>query len=161
MIDVNCTYGFFAPVPAFWYLLTTASQELDTFGLINLVKEQTWFFNGHKSAIDVILTNRGNKFYVARCYELGDSDCHKMIVAILRSHIPRIQNKNIFYRSFKNFNKNMFLKELKQILHTKFDISVTNSSYENIIEIIVSLLDKFSPMKKNTIRSNHSCFMNR
>ena len=53
------------------------------------------------------------------------------------------------------------MKELKENSHTKFNISDTNSTYDNLIEVVVSLLDKYAPMKKKTIRGNQNRFMNR
>ena len=136
-------------------------QFMDTFGLTNLVKEKTCYFKGHESSIDVILTNRPTKFYISRTFELGVSDCHKMITTTLRAHVPRIKSKNIHYRSFKTFNGEKFLKELKENVDIDFYISDTNSTYNNLIDILVALLDKFAPMKKKRIRGNQSRFMNK
>ena len=66
---------------------------LDTFGLQNLIKDKTCFFNEHESSIDVILTNRPRRFYISKTFELGVSDCHKMITTSLRARVPRIKNK--------------------------------------------------------------------
>ena len=132
-------------------------QFMDTFGLTNLVKEKTCFFKGQINK----LTNRPKQSYISRTFELGFSDCHKMITATLRANVPRIKNKNIHYRSFKNFNGETFLKGLKKKVDIYFYISDTNSTYNNLIDILVALLDKFAPMKKKRIRGNQSRFMNK
>ena len=87
---------------------------LDTFGLQNLITDKTCYFNEHASSIDVILTSRPRKFYLSKTFELGVSDCHKMIITSLRAHVSRIKNKNVHFRSFKNFNKHQFLKKLTE-----------------------------------------------
>ena len=84
-----------------------------------------------------------------------------MITACLRTHIPRIKHKNILYRSFKKINSDYFLKELHETLYTSFYISDTNSTYNYLINVLVSLLDKCAPLKKKVIRGNQSRFMNK
>ena len=115
----------------------------------------------HEYSIDVILTNQPKMFYTAQTFELGVSDCHKMVSTCLRSKIPRIRTKNIFYRSLKNYDKDKFLKELSEKLNaTNFSNDVDNS-YDNLINSLVINLDKFAPLKKKKVRGNQSRFMNK
>ena len=129
---------------------------LDNFGLQNLIK--TCFFNEHESSIDVILTNRPRRFYISKTFELGVSDGHKMITTGLRARVPRIKN---YFRSFKCFNKDKFLKKLTEKLQNEFVIFDINSAYDNLVNILVALLDEFAPTKKKRIRGNQSRFMNK
>ena len=50
----------------------------DTFNLTNLVKSETCFMNNHKSAIDLILTNKPRSFQITNVTEIGVSDCHDL-----------------------------------------------------------------------------------
>ena len=73
----------------------------DTFGFSNLIKDKTCFFKDHESSIDVILTNRPTIFKNTFSYELGISDCHKMIGTYLKTTMPILKPKQMTYRSFK------------------------------------------------------------
>ena len=60
--------------------------------------------NNHKSAIDLILTNKPRSFQITNVTETGVSDCHKFIITLMESYISRLKPKNVHYRSYKNFN---------------------------------------------------------
>ena len=55
------------------------NEFLSNFGLTNLIKDKTCFFKDNESSIDCILTNNPRKYFNSKAYELGISDCHKMI----------------------------------------------------------------------------------
>ena len=138
------------------------SNFIDSFGFKNLINENTCFFKGNESSIDVLLTNQPRKFYGSKTFELGISDCHKMISSCLRSHVPRIKSKTIKYRSFKNFDTETFLKELGDAFQTTdFIKNSVNESYENLINQLISKLDKYAPLKTKKVRGNQSRFMNK
>ena len=46
--------------------------------------------------------------------ETGVSDCHKLITTFMKSYISRLKPKNVHYRSYKNFNEEKFLSEVKE-----------------------------------------------
>ena len=135
-------------------------EFMDVFSLSNLIKDNTCFFKDHESSIDVILTNKPRRFFHSKAFELGVSDCHKMIVTHLRAHIARLNTKNIIYRSMKNFNEEIFLKELSEQLES-FTCFETNMAYENLVDILEKILDKHAPMKKKKVRGNQNRFMNK
>ena len=136
------------------------SEFLDIFNLTNLINDKTCFFKDHESSLDVILTNKPRRFFNSYAFELGISDCHKMIVTNLRAHIARLNTKIISYRSMKNFNKENFLNELAQNLDT-FNCIDTNMAYDRLLNILISVLDKHAPIKRKKVRGNQSRFMNR
>ena len=92
---------------------------------------------------------------------MGISDCHKIVTTCLRVNLPRLRNKNIIYRSFKNFDKETFLKKLKEAMSTCVFTMDTNKSYDIIVNTIVMLLDTYAPLKKKILRGNQSRFMNK
>ena len=81
---------------------------MTTFSLKNLIKDKTCFSKDHESSIDLILTNKSESFLKSYAFELGLSDCHKMINATLRAHIPRIKTKFRLQSYFIRFLKNIF-----------------------------------------------------
>ena len=136
------------------------SEFMDIFNLSNLIKNKTCFFKDHESSIDVMLTNKPRRFFNSQTFELGISDCHKMVVTHLRAHIARLKTKNIIYRSMKNFNKEMFLNELNDQLNN-FTCIETNTAYDNLLNTLIKVLDKYAPLKKKKVRGNQSRFMNK
>ena len=136
------------------------NEFFDIFNLSNLIKEKTCFFKDHESSIDVILTNKPKIFFNSQSFELGVSDCHKIIVTCLRMHVARLKTKIVKYRSMKNFNKDRFLNDLKSDLQN-FTCEDTNMAYDKLIDIILKLLDKHAPTKSKKVRGNQSRFMNK
>ena len=67
------------------------SDAKDVFNFINLVKKPTCFKSQDGTLIDLMLTNRPRSFLKSQNFEIGLSDCHKLVVSILRA-------------SFKNYN---------------------------------------------------------
>ena len=134
---------------------------MTTFNLKNLIKDMTCFSKDHKSSIDIILTNKSKSFFKSNVFELGLSDCHKMITATLRAHIPRIKTKLISYRSMKNFDKEKFLKDLSKFTNNFTFLLNVNSDYERFIGHITKLLDKYAPLKNKKVRGNQGRFMNK
>ena len=133
---------------------------MDIFNLTILIKDKTCFFRDHESSIDVILTNKPKKYFDSKSFELGVSDCHKMVVTNLRAHVSHLSTKTIEYRSMKNFKKEDFLKELETHLN-EITYSTTNMAYDNLVDTLSNVLNKHAPIKTKKIRGNQSRFMNR
>ena len=67
--------------------------------LCNLVKEKTCFKNmQNPSCIDLLLTNNVYAFQQTIAICTGLSDCHKLILTVLKTTVPRSQPKEITYR---------------------------------------------------------------
>ena len=130
------------------------------FNLKNLIKDKTCFAKDHESSIDIILTNKQNSFLKSNVFELGISDCHKMITTTLRSHIPRIKSQSILYRSMKTFDKTKYMKDLKAF-SDNITLTGTNMDYQNFTKNVTKLLDKHAPLKIKKVRGNQSSFMNK
>ena len=86
----------------------------DTFNLANLVKSETCFMNNHKSTIDLILTNKPQSFQITNVAETGPSDCLKLIATFLKSHNSRLKQRKVHYRSYKRFNEEKFVSDVKE-----------------------------------------------
>ena len=101
----------------------------DLFNLTNLFTSSTCFTKTHKSTIDLILTNKGNCFQKARVAETGLSDFRKLVSTFLRSHFSRLKSKAIYYKNYKKFNKQSFLRTLK--IQTSVSIQTTQTRIVN------------------------------
>ena len=73
----------------------------DTLSLTNLVTDSTYFKSNKGTLIDLMLTNKPNSFYKSHCFVTGLSDCHKLIVNILRTSFQKLPPKFVIYRNHK------------------------------------------------------------
>ena len=64
------------------------------------------------SFIDLLLTKKPLSFQTTTVIETGLSDFHKMIVAVMKMHFPKIKPRAIKYRKYKTFNNDTFLNNL-------------------------------------------------
>ena len=88
----------------------------DMFDLTNLVDTETCVTNAHKSAIDLILTNKPSSFQKTMAAETGLSDCYKLVSTFSKSHYSRLKPKSVYYRNYRNFINSNFLKDFLSTL---------------------------------------------
>ena len=88
------------------------SDVKDVFNLTNLVKKPTCFKSQDRTLIDLMLTNRPRSFLKSQNFEIGLSDCHKLVVSILRATFKKLPREIITYRDQKRFNQDHFLRDL-------------------------------------------------
>ena len=132
----------------------------DTFNLTNLLKSETCFMNNHKSAIDLILTNKPRSFQITNVTETGVSDCHKLITTFMKSYIFRLKPKNVHYRSYKNFNEEKFLSDVKEA-NFSFKTSNSDENYLDLTKVFSNIVNIHVPLKKEILRGNDAPFMNK
>ena len=108
--------------------------------------------NNHKSTIDLILANKPRPFQITNVTETDVSDCHKLITTFMKSYIFRLKPKNVHYRSYKNFNEEKFLSDVKE---ANFSLKTSNPDenylvltnvFSNIVNIH-ALLKKKNPLR--------------
>jgi len=66
----------------------------------------------------------------------------------------KAQPKQINYRSFKRFNKDLFLTDIQNSL-------INTSSYASFENNFLNVLNKHAPIKQKTVRANDKPFMNK
>ena len=90
-------------------------SPMKTFGEIyklrNLIKEPT------STRIDLTLTNKPRNFKNTYMIETGLSDFHKMIVAVMKMHFPKIKPQVVSCRKYKDFHNQTFLGSLRYELN--------------------------------------------
>ena len=75
----------------------------------NLVKKNTCFKNpNNPSCIDLFITNSSGSFQNTTTLACGLSDCHKMILTVLKTTFSKAKRKETIYRNYKNFDLNIF-----------------------------------------------------
>ena len=86
--------------------------------LENLVKDKTCFKNGNNSStIDLFLTNYSLAFQKTTAKFTGLSDCHKLVLTVLKTTFSKNKPKKLFYRDYKKFktlmmNQRLFFQEI-------------------------------------------------
>ena len=87
----------------------------EKYKLPNLVKHPTCFKNPENlSSMDLLLTNKPLSFQTITVIETGLCDFHKMIVAVMKMHFPKIKPRVIKYRKYKTFNNDAFVNNLRK-----------------------------------------------
>ena len=133
------------------------SSFCEIYHLIDIIKQPTCFKNpSNPSCINQFLTNNANCFQKSSVFETGLSDFHKLIVIVMKSHIPKQQAKIIKYRNYKGFNETKFRSELTNILDLNIDESRNIEFFKNIF---LKVLKKHAPIKTKYLRANDSPFV--
>ena len=75
----------------------------------------------------------------------------------MKSHFTKLNSNTVYYRNFKNFDKNPFLNDLRE---TNFDLS-TNDPNENdrfITDTFIKTVERHEPLKKGFVRRKSNLF---
>ena len=76
----------------------------------------------------------------------------------MKTTFPKAEPKEVTYRNYKNFNNNMFRKELVNALNIGH---IDNANYKSFGTIFLTVLEKHAPLKSKFIRRNHVPYMNK
>ena len=132
----------------------------EIYKLWNLIKEPTCFKNPENPAcIDLILTNKPLSFKNTYVIEIGLSDFHKMIVAVMKMHFPKIRPQVVSYRKYQDFHNETFLDSLRHELNIQGQF-LNEKGLDAFSTICAEIFDKHAPKKKRYIRYNHKPFIN-
>ena len=132
----------------------------ETYKLRSLVKHPNCLKTPENpSCIDLLLTNKPISFQTTTVIETGLSDFHKMIVAVMKMHFPKMKHRVIRYRKYMNFNNDAFVHTFRKEL-TRQKKVLDEKGLDAFSEFCTYVLDKHAPLRKRFIRSNHKPFMN-
>ena len=116
--------------------------------------------NKHKSTIDLILVNNLRSFQITNVTETGVSDCQKLITTFMKYSISRLRQKNIHYRSYKNFNEEKFLSVVEEV-DFSFKTSNSEENYSVLRNVFSNIVNIHAPLQKKILRGNDASFMNK
>ena len=121
--------------------------------LSSLIDKPTCYKNFDKpKCIDLILTNKPSYFQHSNVFETGLSNFHLLTVTKFKMGFEKLKPQVITYRNYKNFNNDRFQADIKTC---GFDTKDINSFKETIL----SVFNKYAPIKKTYIRANEAPFM--
>ena len=130
-------------------------EFIENYSLYNLIKKPTCFKSKTGTCIDLILTNKKACFQFSDTFETGLSDCHTLVHTMFKSTFYKLPPRKIAYRSYKNFDNNLFIKEVDYHLQR----SLISDEFTYFHNIITTILNKHAPVKKKTIRGNDKPFI--
>ena len=129
------------------------SEFLDLYDLKNIVKQNTFFkVVENPSWVDIFLANSGRSFQNTNVISTCISDCHKMIITVLKTTFRKAKPKVISYRSYKNFYDNAFSRDLR-------DQVVNWGNYTELAQGTLEVLNMHAPKKKRIVRANELPYM--
>ena len=142
--------------------LDKLNELCDTLGLCNLIKVSTCEMKGSSTSVVLILTNCKHHFKHTHGFETGLSDFHTTVVTCFKNTYERLRPIYIQYRSYRNFDRNEFLSDLKNVSFEEA-LSSTNSeqAYEKFKELCSEVVDNHAPLKQRVIRGNQAPFMSK
>ena len=120
---------------------TALRNFCDLYEQKNLVSEPTCFKNPDTpSCIDLFLTNCSRSFQDTQVIETSLSDFHKMNLTVFKMLFTKQKHETIFFRELMKHDLN-------------------NIDYEDVHEIVLSILNAHAPLKKKHLRANHAGFV--
>ena len=133
------------------------NEFCQTYNLESIVNKPTCFKNPkNPSCIDLMLTNKQERFLKAKTVETGLSDFHKMVVSVFKTSFKKQKPKIVTYRDYKYFDNEKFRESLITCFSTG-----KNISYDTFENLVLQTLGKMAPIKQKHIRGNQSPFMNK
>ena len=128
----------------FWEISNVESSDpvlncfCNVYNLFSLAKEPTCFKNPYNpSCIDLFLTNLPRSFQNTLTIETGLSDFHKMVITVMKVFYKKQKPKIIQCRSYKNFDNQVFQRELSSEL-----LKVYQNLLKSFCQYLTSMLQK-------------------
>ena len=133
---------------------------MDIYRLEQIITEPTRITTDTASLIDVFITNSPQKVKWSGVIRLGISD-HYMIYVCTKDAIKRSPPKIVESRSFKNYNKFAFRRDLFDTLNStnlekKLDPNKERETWKNVF---TSFPDKHAPLRTRKVRSKHTVWL--
>ena len=91
------------------------SDSCVVYNLSNLVDGPTCFKGDKPSSIDVLLSTEPMRFKTPLNSTCSLSDFHNLTCVATKLHKPHIAPKTIYYRSYRNFDDDIFLNDVQNI----------------------------------------------
>ena len=118
------------------------SQFLYEYNARKHVKENTCFKNAlNPSCIDLFITNSPLSFQNTIAVSNGLSDCHKMVITVIKMSFKTHFLIERLYKDYKHFDQNKF----KNNLNEKLSEGISN--YESFQTTFIEVLNKHVPLR--------------
>ena len=151
--DLNCNY-----------LSETRNSDLrqlvaisEVYQLTQIIAQPTRITAASKSLIDLIFTNQKSRDVTQGVVDCGISD-HSFVYVIRKVAVPsNNKHKYITTRSFKNFNLDLFLKELESLPWENIEyLDSPDTMWDVWKRLFTSVADKHAPPRTKRVRHKPS-----
>ena len=131
---------------------------MDEFHAKNLVKEPTCYANPlNPSCLDLFITNSHRSFQGTTTVTTGISDCHKMVVTVLKTTFPKNESRVLKYRDYSSYCPVEFGKDLQRNLDL-----IESGDYQLFDDALMDTLQsKYPLLKSKNIRANQQPYVSR
>ena len=130
---------------------------MDEFHAKNLVKDPTCYANpSNPSCLDLYITNSYRSFQGTTTVTTGLSDCHKMVVTVLKTTFPKADPRIITYRDYSTYCAEDFGNDLQRNLNL-----IKEGEYQPFDDVFMNTLQTNHPTKKKTLRANQQAYVSR
>ena len=102
------------------------------------------------SCIELLLTSDSYAFQQITTVCSGFSDCHKIVLTVLKTSILKSNSRQITYKNNKKFDSLKFNNELKNVLMKENIVNFNNW------EVFESFRYKHAPLKRKLLKTNHA-----
>ena len=132
---------------------------MEIFGRDCLVTKATRKTKTIETLLDLILTNNKKKTLVSDVVDTQISD-HSLVFTILRSTAPKLRSRKVCLRSFKNFKRDKFIKDLQMAPFSIVDVfdEVDDKLYA-FEQLYSEILNEHAPLKQTVVRGNQIPYM--
>ena len=132
------------------------------FDFSNLIKSATCYMkNCVPSLVDVILTNQPRLCFNSLNFGCGISDWHNMVGVAIRGAAARVEEQRTKYRSFKNFDQNVFNGDVARIpSHAAYVFDDVDDIYWAHERMLTEVINEHAPIKERKLNAKKPAFMN-
>ena len=142
-------------------LMRKLRQTTENYDLEQIISSPTRITENSSTLIDMIFTNEKHRIVSFGILHLGLSD-HSLVYCVCKSGVPHALSRTIEYRSYKNYNKDAFIKDLQQVpwnalLESTDSIDNAVISWNNLFSDIAN---EHAPLKYRRINGVKVPWMN-
>ena len=131
------------------------------YNLTNLVVGPTCFKSDNPTAVDVLLSSEPKRFKCALNTSCSLSDFHNFTCVATKLHKCYTSPKTIFYRSYKKFDDESFINDVKNIPFSVCDIfDDEDDRLWSFSKLLSGVIDSNAPVKKKILKKPSVPYMN-
>lgn len=120
--------------------------------LEQLIQSPTRITADKESTIDLIFVNNNYRVTEKGVLNLALSD-HCMVYCVIKAGVPKVPPRFIEYRSYKHYDKNLFLQDLRNVdWQPVYDFDDVNDAINTWCNLYTNVADQHAPTKKQRIK---------
>ena len=147
-------------------MMSTHSNELrdfaDLYNMTNIIKSPTCYKSvNNNSLVDIVFTTDKSFYKASDVLKNGLSDCHHMILCVMKSINIKRRSKFITYRSYKTFDQELFENDLAEApFHVGAVFDSTDDKFWYFQNLYSRIINEHAPLKQKCIRPVQPPFIN-